>query len=66
MASCIDRETIETALVVFVNYGQATKGGRWMPWHREAMKDVASCDKPRGAAKQALIRGFPNGATHLE
>ena len=26
----------------------------WMPWQREAMKDVASCDKPRGAAKQAL------------
>ena len=26
------------------------------------MKDVASCDKPRGAAKQALIRGFPNGS----
>ena len=27
------------------------------------MKDVASCDKPRGAAKQALIRGCPNGST---
>ncbi len=25
-------------------YGQATKGTRWMPWHFEAMKDVASCD----------------------
>ena len=35
-----------------------------MPWHQTAMKDVAGCDKPRGAAKQALIRGFPNGATH--
>ena len=23
------------------------------------------CDKPRGAAKQALIRGFPNEGTHL-
>ena len=34
-----------------------------MPWRREAMKGVVSCDKPRGAAKQALIRGFPNGAT---
>jgi hypothetical protein len=31
-------------------YGQATKGGRWMPWHIEAMKDVASCDKPRRGA----------------
>ena len=28
------------------------------------MKDVVACDKPRGAGKQALIRGFPNGATH--
>src|SRR5436309_36594 len=23
-----------------------------MPWRREAMKDVASCDKPRGAASR--------------
>ena len=29
------------------------------------MKDVVICDKPRGADKQALIRGFPNGETHL-
>ena len=34
-------------------YGQATKSTRWMPWCQEAMKDVASCDKPRGAAKRA-------------
>ena len=34
-----------------------------MPWRQEAMKDVVSCDKPRGAAKQALIRGFLNGET---
>ena len=27
--------------------GQATKGERWMPWCEEAMKDVASCEKPR-------------------
>ena len=46
-----------------VYFGQATKGKRWMPWRRKAMKDVASCEKPRGAAKQALIRGSPNGAT---
>src|ERR671924_1560176 len=32
--------------------GQATKGERWMPWRREAMKGVASCDKPRGAASR--------------
>ena len=30
--------------------GQARKGTRWMPWHREAMKDVGSCEKPRGVA----------------
>jgi hypothetical protein len=34
-----------------------------MPWRQEAMKDVASCDKLRGAAKQALIRRFLNGET---
>ncbi len=34
-------------------YGQATKGIRWMPWCQEAKKDVVSCEKPRGAAKQA-------------
>ena len=31
-------------------YEQATKGARWMPWQNQAMKDVASCDKLRGAA----------------
>ena len=33
---------------------------------RKAMKDVVSCDKLRGAAKQALIRRFPNGETRQE
>ena len=28
------------------------------------MKDAASCVKPRGVAKQTLIRGCPNGETH--
>jgi hypothetical protein len=28
------------------------------------MKDVGGCEKPRGAADQALIRGYPNGETH--
>ena len=32
--------------------GQATKGVRWMPWRHEAMKGVASYDKPRGAASR--------------
>ena len=34
-------------LLVSKFYGQATKGTRWMPWHFEAMKDVASCEKLR-------------------
>jgi hypothetical protein len=33
-------------------YGQATKGAWWMPWRKMAMKDVASCDKPRRAASR--------------
>ena len=33
-------------------YGQATKGVRWMPWRQQTKKDVASCDKPRGAASR--------------
>ncbi len=45
-------------------FGQASKGKRRMPWCQVAMKDVVGCDMPRGAAKQALIRGFPNGETH--
>ena len=32
--------------------GQATKGAWWMPWQKTAMKDVASCDKLRGAASR--------------
>ena len=44
-------------------YGQATKRMWWMPWRQQAMKDVAACEKPRGAGKQALIRGCPNGET---
>jgi len=44
-------------------YGQASKGRRWMPWRQEAMKDVGSCEKLRGAANQALIRRCPNWET---
>ena len=35
-----------------------------MPWQKQAMKDVASCDKLRGAAHRRYIRRFPNGETH--
>ena len=40
------------AWVVPVHGGcvEREKGIRWMPWHQEAMKDVARCEKPRGAA----------------
>src|SRR5437870_13167005 len=41
--------------------GQATKSERWMPWRREAMKDVASCDKPRGAASRHRSGDFRMG-----
>ena len=34
-----------------------------MPGVREAMKDVVSCDKLRGAAHKRYIRRFPNGTT---
>ncbi len=42
---------------------EVNKGTRGMPRLLEAMKDVVSCEKPRGGAKQPLIRGSPNGAT---
>ena len=40
------------------------KGIRWMPWYYEPMKDVVTDETPRGAGKQALIRGCPNGETY--
>ena len=30
--------------------GEHEKGIWWMPWHREAMKDVARCEKLGGGA----------------
>jgi hypothetical protein len=42
---------------------QATKSQRWMPWRLKPKKDVGGCEKPRGAADQASIRGYPNGET---
>jgi hypothetical protein len=46
-----------------LDFGQASKGTRWMPWRQEAMKDVGSCEKLREVANQTLIRRFPNGET---
>lgn len=51
------------SVAVIDKCGQALKGAWWMSWHREATKDVAACDKPRGAGKRALIRGFLNAET---
>jgi hypothetical protein len=45
-------------------YGQVNKRTWWMPWQPEAMKDAVGSEMPRGAVKQALIRGCPNGETH--
>ena len=44
---------------------QATKGVWWMSWHREATKDVVTCDKLREAGKRASIRRFLNEETQL-
>ena len=44
---------------------QANKSTERMPWHQEPMKDVTSCDKPRGAANKHYIRGFPNEGTPM-
>ena len=42
------------------------KGKEGMPWQKIPMKDVVSCEKLRGAAKRALIRRYPNGATYAD
>ena len=42
---------------------QAIKSVWWMTWRQEAMKDVGTCDKPRGVGNQTVILGFLNGAT---
>ena len=43
---------MERLLVVTDGLDQAFKSIWWMPWHQEAMKDVARCEKPRGAASR--------------
>ena len=47
-------------------YGQVTKGVWGMSRRREAMKDVAGCDKPGAGVEQPLIPGSPNGATRQD
>ena len=41
-----------TMVALSLGRGECEKGTWWMPWRREAMKDVARCDKPRGAASR--------------
>jgi hypothetical protein len=36
-----------------------------MPRQLEAMKDVGAYEKLRGVGNQTVIRGYPNGETHL-
>jgi hypothetical protein len=61
---CVENFTVDAS--IFVVDQQATKGSRWMPRHQEPMKDVVTCDKPRGAGKRASIRGSPNRETSKE
>ena len=37
----------------------------WMPWHKKAMKDVTSCDKPRGDASNQRSGDFRMGDPSL-
>jgi hypothetical protein len=41
--------------------GQDEKGVWWMPWHQGAKKDVAGCEKPRGAASEHRSVGIRMG-----
>ena len=41
--------------------GQATKGTWWMPRHQETMKDVETCEKPRGAGLERRSVGIRMG-----
>ena len=44
-----ESESVSTTASVLEMNGQATKSSRRIPWHTEAMKDVVTCDKSRGA-----------------
>jgi hypothetical protein len=41
--------------------GQEVKGIWWMPWHQEAMKDVAGCENLRGGASILRTVGIRMG-----
>ena len=44
-----------------IKLDKATKSIRRMPWYMEAMKDVISCDKPRGGANNLRSEDFRMG-----
>ena len=60
----LENSIASTSIFVSEVFFQAMKSQRWMPWRLMPMKDVGGCEKPRGAADQASIRGCPNGETH--
>ena len=43
---------VQSSRCVVASKIERQKGIRWMPWHQEAMKDVARCAKPWGAASR--------------
>ena len=57
MNDLLVRESVLTGEFV----SQANKCIRWMPRHKSAMKDVASCEKPRGAASERRSGGIRMG-----
>src|SRR5437588_11478960 len=61
--NCRANTSIKVNVSTCKKNSQATKSQRWMPWRQMPMKDVDGCEKPRGAAYQASIRGSPNGET---
>ncbi len=53
---CVMREAFcmsqDVWMVSVHGVSERDKGIRWMPWYQEAMKDVARCEKLRGAASR--------------
>jgi hypothetical protein len=47
------------------NCGQATKGLRWIPRHRKAMKDVVTDDTLRGVGSKHRSEDFRMGQPYI-
>ena len=47
--------------IMKIQDNQAKKSARWMPWHQEPKKDVASCDKPWRAVSRRRTMDFRMG-----